>query len=320
MRKKLLYIISSSLIIVLSLIGAGFIYVNALLDDVIVKETVSTMANEALVDKSDNVENYALFGVDCRTENYEGCRSDVMMIVSYNKDDNQATLVSVPRDTYVEISDHGFDKINHSYAFGGPMLAVQTLNQTFDLDIRHYVAVNFSAVEAIVDALGGVEVFIEPYELGYVPDITNSGFRILNGEQALAYSRIRYVGNGDFERMERQREVIEGALDAIKTSDVTELMQLATSLIPLMRTNMPLTKMATLLGTVMVDGIPSVVKTQVPAISEGADAKIDGIYYFIPTALEDTVMGLHELIHPNTPYIPSETIATMAEQLTEFIE
>ncbi len=305
-------------------IGAGVFYVNSLFDDIIVTEEeeenpVDTMVNQKLEEKTDNVENYALFGLDCRTDGYEGCRSDVMMIVSYNKDTNNVTLASVPRDTYVEITGHGFDKINHAYAFGGPTLALQTLNRAFDLDIKQYVSVNFSAVEKIIDAIGGVEVMIDSYEIGHVPGIYQAGLQHLNGAQALAYSRIRYVGNGDFERMERQREVIGSALEVISTSNVTTLMSLVNELLPLVRTNIVQKEMLTLVTGLMTNGIPALSTTQVPAQADGVGTTLGGIYYFVPKSLEEAAISLHELIHPTTKYEVSDTLKAMSDALRAVI-
>ena len=89
------------------------------------------------------------------------------------------------------------DKINHAYAFGGPVLSLKTINQNFHVNIREFAAVDFEGIESIIDALGGVEVTLKENEISYVPG-SSIGTQILNGEQALAYSRVRKTGNGDF--------------------------------------------------------------------------------------------------------------------------
>ena len=326
--KKIFIVLGIILALVAGGIGAGAWYINSLLGEIIVTdeeeaelaekedhEIVDVMTNKELEAKKDNVHNYALFGVDCRTSGYEGCRSDTIMVLSYNEDSNKASLISVPRDTYVNISGYGLDKINHSYSYGGATLTIQTLNRTLDLDIEEYVSVNFGAVESIIDAIGGVEVYIDSYEIGQVNGIWSEGLHHLNGEQALAYARIRYVGNGDFERMERQREVIESAITSVSNLNVFELMTLVKELLPLVRTNMPQNEILDLLNTVMAKGIPTLTDAQVPAQDDGADTTLNGVYYFVPRDLKSSVIELHELIHPNTEYVPSESVINLSEQL-----
>ena len=157
-------------------------------------------------------------------------------------------MTSLVRDTYVEIGDRGFDKLNHAYAFGGPELAIQTINKNFDLNIEDYVTVDFWAVEKIIDAVGGVEVDVSNEEFplvngylselnanspegDYVSEITKTGMQTLNGRQAVAYMRIRYVGDGDFERMQRQREVMQVALGKLDSISLTNALDMVNDLL-----------------------------------------------------------------------------------------
>ena len=243
-KKKLMIVLVVVFTPIIGLAVAGTLFLNSILGQVTVDEgdvpKHDLMVNEKL---SDDVTNFALFGLDCRTEDYTGCRSDVMQVISYNKKVNEVTVTSVVRDTYVEIGDRGLDKINHAYAFGGPNLAIQTMNKAFDLDIKNYVTVEFWIVEDIIDALGGVEVDVSDVELPQVnvyidglnkesggknPEkrLTTSGVQTLSGRQAVAYMRIRYVGDGDFERMERQREVMNAALHKLETVSLTTMIDM----------------------------------------------------------------------------------------------
>lgn len=156
-----------------------------------------TSLKDSLEDQKKTI-NIGLCGVDCRNEGYEACRSDVMMVLSYNSNQNKATITSHVRDTYVEITDYGFTKLNHAYAYGGPAKVIQTISRNFDMDIENYLTVNFGAVEKSIDIIGGIEVEISDDEVyylnrwlnemnGYAPDgklvkgITSSGVQTLNG-------------------------------------------------------------------------------------------------------------------------------------------
>ncbi len=137
-------------------IGVGAFYLDMKLNQMIVDDEVSEDFSSENLEISDELsalkENYedrkktiniGLFGVDCRDEGYEACRSDVMMVLSYNSNQNKATITSIVRDTYVEIIDYGFTKLNHAYAYGGPAKAIQTINRNFDMDIENYFTANF---------------------------------------------------------------------------------------------------------------------------------------------------------------------------------
>ena len=108
--------------------------------------------NEGVVEQLKGYRNIAIFGVDSRSGQLDRSRSDVIMIASLNQDTNQVRLVSVYRDSYLYIDGHGYDKVTHAYAYGGPELAINTLNKNLDLNIKEFVTVNFNAVIDIVDA------------------------------------------------------------------------------------------------------------------------------------------------------------------------
>jgi len=119
-----------------------------------------------------NIENYtniALFGVDSRAnELTKNTRTDCIIIASINNKTKDVQLASIYRDTYVYIADHGYTKINHAYAFGGPELALSTINKNFDLNVKDFVTINFSVLSEMIDALGGVDIKITKDERKYV--------------------------------------------------------------------------------------------------------------------------------------------------------
>ncbi len=334
--KILLTIVLTLLIIPMA---AGAIYVNFILDKVTVDDEefdkdFDLMTNENL--KESDIKNIALFGVDCRTADYKGCRSDVMMVLSYDMKNNDVTVTSLVRDTYVEIGDRGFDKLNHTYAFGGPELAIQTINKTFDLDIEEYVTVDFWAVEAIIDAIGGVDINISSDELyhlnNYIDDLNNnspdgskiskissSGVQHLSGRQAVAYMRIRYVGDGDFERMQRQREVMEVALEGVKSISLPNMLSLANDLLSRVKTNLNKGEIIDLVTKVATKGIPTMEQYQLPTRDGGVGTMIDGIYYFVPDTLLENVEEYHKVIYSEFEYIPSDAVIQMSNKLEQYL-
>ena len=136
-------------------------------------ELENVEVNECVKEQLKGYRNIAILGVDARANTYDGTRSDCIIIASVNQDTKEIKLVSVYRDTYVYIDGYGYDKITHAYAFGGPQLALNTINKNFDLNITEFVAVNFDAVVEIIDAIGGVDISIEQDEIKHINNYIN---------------------------------------------------------------------------------------------------------------------------------------------------
>ncbi len=335
--KKWKIILSIVLALLIIPVAAGAIYVNFVLDKVTVSDEEFDKDFDLNVNtnlQNSDVKNIALFGVDCRTADYKGCRSDVMMVLSYDQKNNDVTVTSLVRDTYVEIGDRGFDKLNHAYAFGGSELAIQTINRNFDLNIEDYVTVDFWAVEKIIDAVGGVEIEVDSEEFSlvngylselnanspegdYVSQITKTGMQTLNGRQAVAYMRIRYVGDGDFERMQRQREVMQAALDKLDSLSLTNAINMVNDLLSTVKTNLSKTEIVNLVTQVVTKGIPTMNQYQLPTRDGGVGSMINGVYYFVPNTLLDNVQKYHELIYPNIEYNASQKVIDLSKRLEQ---
>ncbi|EPZ58580.1 cell envelope-related function transcriptional attenuator common domain protein [[Clostridium] sordellii ATCC 9714] len=178
--------------------------------------------------KNEKSMNIALFGLDRRSKE-EKSRADSIMVANINFETKTINLVSILRDTLVDIKGHGKDKLNHSYAYGGPELSMETINSNFDLDINKYVSVDFFSLAKVIDIIGGVDIDLKDYEANQINQnlneingieklpketdyIQGSGLKNLNGRQAVAYCRIRKEGNGDYERTQRQRNVLKAIL------------------------------------------------------------------------------------------------------------
>ncbi|MGH1892907.1 LCP family protein [Enterococcus entomosocium] len=175
-------------------------------------------------------------------------RSDTMMVATISPQDNQTTVVSIGRDSYVDIVGHGTtDKINHAYAFGGPAMAMNTVEKFLDIPIDHYVSINMAGLKELVDAVGGIEV---DNEITFSQDGFDFaiGRTSLNGEQALAYSRMRYEDpNGDYGRQERQRKIVEGIVKKVLSLDgITQYQTILNAVEQNMKTDMSFDDMRTL--------------------------------------------------------------------------
>lgn len=202
-----------------------------------------------------HVRSVLIIGTDGRTNDDRG-RSDSMILVSLNSKTNELIMTSFMRDCYVEIPNNGWNKLNAAYAFGGPELLMDTIEYNFDVRIDDYVSVDFASFVSVVDSVGGIDIEVsdeEAEEINVIlisevnelmgddrmSDLLEHGGKLhLNGKQALSYSRIRKVGNSDFERTERQRRVMSLIIAKLKSFRPSMFKHLASDVIPDVSTNM----------------------------------------------------------------------------------
>ena len=209
--------------------------------------------NEVEAVSDDSVYNLLLVGVDRRDKTWNG-NSDSMMLVSINHAAKRVSVVSLMRDTYVDIAGIGYSKLNAAYAYGGGPLLTSTITDTYKVDVSRYAAVDFENMIEIIDALGGVDLEMTDAEVnvanGYMLDMCDTlglngydyilpggGVYHCNGVQAVAYARNRYVGNSDYARTERQRYVISQIVAEIKRMDAMQITQFVRDVLPLVTHN-----------------------------------------------------------------------------------
>ena len=317
------------LVILIALLYAGYYFLFSNIQQNKINMTNVTM-NDFQDENMKDYRNIALFGVDSQTNDLgEGNRSDAMIIASINKKTKEVKLLSLYRDTYVNVDrEEGSEltKLTHAYSFGGPELAVSTINQNLDLNITDYVTVNFKALADTIDLLGGIELDIQEAELGnlndYIgnmnkinggnsPKITKAGTQTLDGNQAVAYCRIRYVGNGDFRRTERQRAVIEQIVAKAKHTNPITLTKIVKQVFPQVMTSLDSLDVLALAKDVFSYEI---VETQgFPFETTGT--KLSGIYYGIPTTLESNVVKAHQFLFGTENFTPSDTVKNISNQI-----
>lgn len=278
MSKKKLAIISVFFILLVAILGGG-LYVSSLLskiNKVDIKEENLGMTDVSAMGDVSKIQNIALFGVDSKTD--KG-RSDSIMILTLDQLNKKMKITSIMRDSYVNIPGKGMDKINHAYAFGGPELAIKTINENFGLNINKFITVNFDSLGAIIDSLGGVQLKITEEEVSKIPGINSNGVHTLTGEQALAYARIRYAKGGDYQRTQRQRNIIQSIYESFRYTELSDYPKLISSFLPHVTSNMGSSELLSV-GTDFYKTISSGLEQErFPRDGEGKGTTINGIYY-----------------------------------------
>ena len=299
-------------------------------EDIIINPEV-----EKLQESGDSVlkgyRNIALFGVDSTQGALsKNTRSDTIMIASINLDTGDCKLVSVYRDTYLNLSNDSYNKCNAAYAKGGPMQAINMLNMNLDMNITDFVTVGFSGLTETIDALGGVYIDVKEEEISHLNNyqisivgttkdgktytaaegsytpVTQAGYQKLNGLQATAYCRIRYVGN-DFERTARQRRVLKAVADEAKKASPAQLEKIASSVFDKVYTSLDLSEIVELLGSInkynIVDegGFPASDMITTGTIGSKGSC-------VVPLDLESNVVWLHEFLFGEENYEPSSAV------------
>lgn len=254
--------------------------------------------------------NIALFGLDNRdTGRYDGGNSDCIMIASINNDTKKVKLVSVYRDTFLNVKEDTYNKINSAYSYGGPKGAIAALNKNLNLDIVNYVAVDFGALVDAIDLLDGIELTLTDQEVqimndNYIDEInqvtnhstgklSSGGTYTVDGVQALAYCRIRYTAGDDFKRTERQRYVLTQMINKAKGSSITTVGSMINSMIDEISTSYTSSGLLELASSVMdyeledSHGWPFELCTG----NYGSKGSL-----VVPTDLETNVKELHEYL------------------------
>lgn len=324
-RKRMIFIIIEIIILLLLLVVAFGMNKMGKLNRLDIAPSVTN--------KDLNLEDYtniALFGLDAREGEESGIRSDAIIIASIDNKNKTIRLASVYRDTFLMQRDGSYFKANDAYAAGGPEEAVEMLNKNLDLNISDYGSVNFKALADVIDLVGGLKIKMTPEEiihmnnycvetsevtgLSYEPIEPVAGTYKLNGVQAVSYSRIRYTAGGDFKRSERQRIVLTKIADKVKKAGIFKLNKIIDKVLPEVTTSFDMSeilKMAEYMITYDMgetQGFPKEVAT--PDSIPGYKGS-----FVVPVNLEYNVKVLHKFLFPNETYKPSETVASISDEI-----
>lgn len=339
--KKILFILE--IIVLLLFIGGLFVYgqISAKLDKIDIQETDLSDQDIVTNDQAPQMTGYttyALFGLDHRSKNEKlnTENSDTIIIASINNDTKSIKLVSVYRDTLLNVKDDTYSKANAAYALGGPAQAVSMLNTNLDLNITDYVAIDFDALVTVVDCLGGLDIPLSYAEMvhmnnycvetseetgkSYTPielpdpkpeDIEATlGTYHLNGVQATSYCRIRYTASLDMGRTERQRRVIQMIVDKAKKAGLSTIFDIMDQVFPMIKTSVSKTEILKLLPTMIGYNIEDT--TGFPEDYNFATVKGSVI---VPTTLESNVLKLHQFLYGTTNYTPTQDVLNKSAQI-----
>ena len=274
--------------------------------------------------------NFYIFGMDSRDGNVARGNSDVIMIASINQDTGDIKLVSVFRDTYLNVNGKGtYAKINSAYASGGPEQAIAALNRNLDLNITNYVTVNWAAVAHGINILGGIDdVDISEAELFYINafisstveytgigshQLKHTGPQHLDGVQAVAYGRLRLMDT-DFARTERQREVIQKCFEKAKKADFAVLNNILVDCFPMVSIDIPMNDLVRLAQGITRYNMAGT--AGFPWSRGDANIPKKGAVV-VPTTLESNVIKLHEFLFGDTDYKPSSVVLAYSEKIKE---
>lgn len=319
MKKKKNIIITAVMIVLIAIIAIILVKVNSSnVKNKEVKgikpgtEAVKTKADtqtedDSTTDKS-GIEEFALFGVDSRSDQLDkGTRSDSIMVVRVDHDAKKIRMVSIFRDCMMNIDGHGYQKVTHAHAFGGPELAVDTLNKNLDLDIKNYVTVNFNTVGEIVDEVGGIVQDIDASEAkvinGYIDEV--------NKVRGTSSSHIDSAG-GDYKRAERQRTVLFKVFESAKQMNTAAKIKMVSDLIGHVNTNYNTDEILSVFKNLADYTVED--STAYPQVFYGG--KVDGAWVEVPTTLADMATGVHQFLEGETGYTPSATVNEYSSALS----
>ncbi|WP_300382903.1 LCP family protein [Clostridium sp.] len=287
-KKKKIAIISIISLILALLIAGISIYFK--IRSNVYTEYVPEKVKELSYSEVEGITNVLLIGTDGRTLD-EPSRSDSIIIATLDNNNKKVKLTTIMRDTLVEIPEYGEDKINAAFALGaleedkkgnlkgaegGAALLMKTIEDNFNLHLDKYVVVNFWGFEAIIDEINGIEIDVKDYEIDEVnkyigestgvnsPMLEEPGLQHLNGQQALSYARIRYVGNGNFERGERQTRVLKEVAESLKSINPIKYVNVANTMSKHVKTNIDIPQALNLAYTIYKFPTLNINQLQIP--------------------------------------------------------
>ena len=326
-------------LLIIAVAAAGIIYMRSLLqtvNSVSLEESVeNSISAQVKADKTmAGYQNIALFGVDSREQDLLNGdnRSDTIMICSINKKSGDVKLISVYRDTLLDIGGGEFRKCNAAYAFGGPQQAIEMLNSNLDLNITDFVTVGFEGLADTIDAFGGIDIEITEEEMEYMnsymedmyyeigteyDEVTDYGMQHLSGIQATAYCRIRYTAGDDFRRAERQRTVLSLTMQKAREADPLQLIRAANSVLG--ETARSLDTMELIMFILRARTMDLTETGGFPSEEDRVFATVNGESCVVPYYLTTNVKTLHRMLFGQEDYEPSATVVENNDIINSYV-
>lgn len=326
--KKIAAVLGGTFLLVLAL-GVGILASKLSKIETTTLDPEALNVSEEARERGTGYLNVALFGVDSREGDMEkDTRSDTIMIASLNLETLEVKIASVYRDTLLEQKDGSLNKANAAYSFGGPEDAVAMLNKNLDMNIEHYVTVDFDALIDVVDAVGGIDIDVQEEEVDYIcayaaeimevtgrqsAGVTEPGLQTLNGVQATAYARIRYTTGDDFRRTERQREVLTQVVQKLQSASMSQINKIIDSVFPNVSTNFTLAEILDYAKDAFDYKLGETVGFP---YDKSTDTLSEIGSVVIPVTLEDNVRQLHEFFYGTAEgYSPSSTVSSISANI-----
>ncbi len=333
-RIRRIILIVEALIIAIAAIAAYIYFEASQVTWVELEEVEVNDLAEETVEVMKGYTTVALFGLDNRSNGtLESGNSDTIIICSINNDTGDVSLVSVYRDTVMDVNGElKLRKANYAYNHGGPQEAIETLNRNLDLNIQQFITVDFYAMAEVVDGLGGIELDITSSEASYMNgeggyiDLTGQivgktssdvivGTQLVDGVQAVSYCRIRYTAGGDFKRALRQRTVISKITDKAKTSSLTTLNKIANSVFDDIATNISLTDILSLLADANSYNLTEMCGYPFN-MTTNEETSLGSIV--VACDLESNVKQLHYLLYGTEDYQPTDTVLEISQTIIDY--
>ena len=332
-RRVILFI--GELIVLVLLIGGLFVYgqINSKLSKIEGEDLGDVQMNMVTSEKMTGYQNIALFGVDSRGEGSDmGVNnSDTIIIASINNDTKAVKLVSVYRDTLLNVGNDSYMKANSAYMAGGASQAVSMLNTNMDLQIQDYVTVDMNALVKVIDLLGGLTIEMTADEVVHMnnycvetseisgEDYTRiepevAGVYDLNGVQATSYARSRYTAGLDFERTERQRLIIQKLVQKAKKSSLGTLSSIMDEVFPLVKTSLSKSQIFDMGAGMLSYSFDETCGFPYEHTGKRLENTGDTV---LPVTLESNVRELHKFLFADNDYVPSDVVFHRSQKIAE---
>ena len=318
-------VVLSLVMVLVILIGTVLGFYKHIKNKIYVKKEPSISNNDSEFKEVEGITNVLLIGVDARDLD-EPCRSDSMIIATLDNNNKKVKLTSLFRDTLVDIPGHGEAKLNSAYMLGGPELLMKTVKETYNVSIDKYIIINFWGFETIVDYIGGIEVDVKDYQLEelnkYIGESTGgndcpvekAGIQTLNGKQALSYARIRYNVGDEYERTDRQREVIFKVIEKLQNTKPSKYLGIMNTMLEYIKTNIDPLQALNMAYTIYKFPSLDVEQLQIPlvALSETRNYKELGSVFLMDRLQNASILYnfIYENKYPNEEEFNYDSLKT----------
>lgn len=318
-------VVLSLVMVLVILIGTVLGFYKHIKNKIYVKKEPSISNNDSEFKEVEGITNVLLIGVDARDLD-EPCRSDSMIIATLDNNNKKVKLTSLFRDTLVDIPGHGEAKLNAAYMLGGPELLMKTVKETYNVSIDKYIIINFWGFETIVDYIGGIEVDVKDYQLEelnkYIGESTGgndcpvekAGIQTLNGKQALSYARIRYNVGDEYERTDRQREVIFKVIEKLQNTKPSKYLGVMNTMLEYIKTNIDPLEALNMAYTIYKFPSLDVEQLQIPlvALSETRNYKELGSVFLMDRLQNASILYnfIYENKYPNEEEFNYDSLKT----------